>query len=98
MTVKRLMSLNDHFNSGVGGLVAEDVDPALLAARDEERDRLRKKVAILPLRERKALRLRYGMDGRELTLEELGDRLGCSRETARKRVKNAESLLKEMLK
>lgn len=71
--------------TGLGELVAIDpVDVADDVETDMGAEGLRNAVAVLPERQREVLSLRYGLEGDEaLTLEEIGARLGVSRERVR---------------
>jgi RNA polymerase primary sigma factor len=59
------------------------------------RDDLRAALQILPPLERKVLELRFGLDGTPHTLEEIGQRLGMTREWARQLESRALRRLKE---
>jgi RNA polymerase primary sigma factor len=70
----------------LGSLVADAsaADPAALAAVDAARAAVQAAVARLDDREREILHLRFGLDGEDpLTLEEIGQRYGVTRERIR---------------
>ncbi|MDJ0785272.1 MAG: sigma-70 family RNA polymerase sigma factor [Myxococcota bacterium] len=89
------MSLDSEIRGGDGGSgksrrledLVEDTDaPSPMAALDQSRlvRVARDSVERLPERERQILRWRFGLDGEgEHTLQQIGDRLGLSRERAR---------------
>ncbi len=61
-----------------GAAPAEAIDARVLA------EQVRREVVLLPARERLIVESRFGLDGREArTFQELGDRLGISRERVR---------------
>jgi RNA polymerase primary sigma factor len=78
-----------------GGLTGEGYEgPEDLLEADEERSCLYQRLRRLDSRERAVLTLRYGLgDDRPMTLQEVGRRLGVSREWARKLVDQAVSKL-----
>ena len=72
-------------DDALGDLVADEAaaDPFERAAKQEERVRVRRALAQLPERERLVLEERFGFDGESRTLEEIGGRVGVTRERVR---------------
>jgi RNA polymerase primary sigma factor len=69
----------------LGDLVADEAaaDPFERTAQQEERLRVRRALTTLPERERLVLEERFGIDGESRTLEEIGGRVGVTRERVR---------------
>jgi len=73
------------------------VPPCPLESADERR-RLRKALRKLPPRWRQVVRLRFGLGGGgPLTLQQVGDRLGCTRENVRQTEQKALARLRKLL-
>lgn len=58
-------------------------DPVEEASRREQAEHLREAVRRLPARQRKVIRLRFGLDGPPLTLQDIADMEGVSKERIR---------------
>jgi RNA polymerase primary sigma factor len=69
----------------LGDLIADEAaaDPFERAAQRDERRLVREALATLPERERLVLEERFGFEGRSRTLEEIGRRVGVTRERVR---------------
>jgi RNA polymerase primary sigma factor len=79
-------------------LVAEGEDDAVDQQLDRERvERIRAAIARLRERDRRVLRLRYGIDGSPMTLEEIGQAEGITRERVRQIQVRAERKLRSLL-
>jgi RNA polymerase primary sigma factor len=97
------VSLNQSFGSdgdGELGDLFEDTtaaDPAELAADSAQRQDIRRSLASLPERERRALELRFGFGGEPASLDAVGKELGVSRERARQLERAALTRLAEEL-
>jgi RNA polymerase sigma factor (sigma-70 family) len=73
----------------------EPPDPLLAA---EDRERVRKAIRLLPPRWRQVVRLRFGVGGEgPMTLQQVGDRLGCTRENVRQTEQKALARLRQLL-
>jgi RNA polymerase primary sigma factor len=90
--------LGDEGQGTLGDLVAAEegrIEEEVHVRLDEEN--LRRVVARLPERERTIIELRYGINGEgPLTLQEIGNRIGITREGVRKIEANALARLSEM--
>ena len=87
---KRLYSLEtpvgEEGKASLGELIEdkESPQPAKLAAIGALKDELQDLLASLPAKERRVIELRFGLgDGRNRTLEEVGQELGVTRERIR---------------
>ena len=69
----------------LGDLVADEAaaDPFERAALEDQRLRIREALTRLSPRERLVLEERFGFDGESRTLEEIGGRVGVTRERVR---------------
>src|SRR5262249_55182659 len=65
--------------------------------RREMADEVRAAVGRLHPRDAEVIRLRYGLDGREYTLEEIGYQMGLTKERIRQIEKKAEAKLRTLL-
>jgi RNA polymerase primary sigma factor len=94
------MSLSDRIGSDgheLGETIEQDVVPAVEVELLHQAflDELRNVLSELDPREQEVVRLRYGLDDREpLTLQEIGDKMGLSRE----RIRQIESRAKEKIR
>ena len=106
--VRRLLSLQPELysldaplgESASVGTLMEDVhspEPQELLVRRALNETMDQLLSMLPQRQRQVLRLRFGMeDGICLSLEEIGARIGVSKERARQIEKQAMQRLKEL--
>jgi RNA polymerase primary sigma factor len=91
--------VGDEDDSELGDFVPDDTveSPFEIASDNLQREEVRKALAGLPRREREVLELRYGLDGHEpLTLEEVGQALGVTRERIRQIENNTLKKLKAL--
>ena len=80
------VSFDDEYELGLADRIAdgEATDPALAAEVGDVQTELRQALELLEARERQVLELRFGLAGdNDLTLAEVGERLGISRERVR---------------
>ncbi len=78
--------VGDEDDSELGDFVADDTaaEPFEEASEQLQKEGVRKALAALPRREREVIELRYGLTGAEpLTLEEVGNAFGVTRERVR---------------
>nr|WP_211207218.1 sigma-70 family RNA polymerase sigma factor [Stackebrandtia nassauensis] len=90
--------VSDDRQTPLSDLVARPVDPAAEPnpANAQLRQELERALTDLPARERAVLRARFGIDdGRQRTLEEVGEELGLSRERVRQLEKLSLNKLRE---
>ncbi|MFM8887500.1 MAG: sigma-70 family RNA polymerase sigma factor [Chthoniobacterales bacterium] len=76
----------DNGDTGLGDLIADESaeDPSVMLKEKDMREGIGALFKALTAREREIMRLRYGLGGRpEKTLEEIGDKLGVTRERIR---------------
>lgn len=87
------LALNDGRNEDGGSIAAQLVDATVHVADDalaaSEAAAIRSMLQRMKPRYRRALELRYGLDGPERTLEEIGAELGITREGARQLIQRA---------
>jgi RNA polymerase primary sigma factor len=91
--------IGDEEDSELGDFVADDTveSPFETASENLQRDDVRRALEVLPIREREVLELRYGLNGlRPLTLEEVGEAFGVSRERIRQIENNTLKKLKAL--
>ena len=89
--------VGDEEDSDLGDFVADDtaVEPFETASEHLRRDSVKRALSMLPAREREVLELRYGLNGHiPLTLEEVGDAFGVTRERIRQIENNTLKKLK----
>jgi len=85
----RLMSLNRPISPGEGTEMVElladprSEDPELLLMLEDRRRELERLLAKLPRRQRRVVEMHYGIGGEPLTLRQIGEKLGLSRERVR---------------
>lgn len=89
-------SLNQPIQKGEDGEIQDFIPdrqehaPDQLFGNSETMDRLHRLVDQLDEREREVLQMRFGLDGRQvMTLEEVGEAVGCTRERVRQIQNNA---------
>lgn len=90
--------VSDDSDTTVGDFLADEEDdgPAAVAADTAVRDELHDALAILPARQERIIRLRYGLDdGRPHTLREIGEKYDLTRERIRQLEKEALRTLRE---
>ncbi len=76
--------ITDDTENTVGSLIPDDSDTADEAERNVMREDIESLVETLNEREQQIIRLRYGLEtGQRLTLEQIGDMLGITRERVR---------------
>jgi RNA polymerase primary sigma factor len=89
--------IGDEEDSELGDFVADDSSesPFETASENLQREDVQRALALLPTRDREVLELRYGLNGRRpLTLEEVGDAFGVTRERIRQIENNTLKRLK----
>ena len=98
-------SLNEPLIEGEGGEIQDIIPdddasaPDLLLGDSESLERLNHILSLLRSREREVLEMRFGLNGRkEMTLEEVGIKLGCTRERVRQIQNKAIRKLKDIVK
>ena len=99
MPVSLERPVGDEDDSELGDLLADESveSPFETASESLQRDDVRRALQLLPRREREVLELRYGLGGRmPLTLEEVGQALGVTRERIRQIENNTLNKLKEL--
>jgi RNA polymerase primary sigma factor len=97
MPVSLEKPVGDEDDSELGDFVADDnvESPFETASGNLERESVQKALAVLPRRDREVLELRYGLNGRQpMTLEEVGDAFGVTRERIRQIENNTLKRLK----
>jgi len=97
MPVSLEWPVGDEEDSELGDFVPDDTveSPFETASDNLQREDVRRTLESLPRREREVLELRYGLDGHEpLTLEEVGQALGVTRERIRQIENNTLTKLK----
>jgi RNA polymerase primary sigma factor len=91
--------IGDEEDSELGDFVADDTveSPFETASENLQREDVRRALEVLPAREREVLELRYGLNGqRPLTLEEVGEAFGVTRERIRQIENNTLKKLKAL--
>jgi RNA polymerase primary sigma factor len=91
--------VGDEDDSELGDFVTDDTSetPFETASDNLQREEVRRTLASLPRREREVLELRYGLDGHEpMTLEEVGQAFGVTRERIRQIENNTLKKLKAL--
>ena len=91
--------VGDEEDSEVGDFVADEAseEPFELASDTIQREDIQRALAALPRREREVLELRYGLSGHDpLTLEEVGEAFGITRERVRQLETNSLRRLKRL--
>ncbi|HMA26500.1 MAG TPA: sigma-70 family RNA polymerase sigma factor [Solirubrobacterales bacterium] len=99
MPVSLEKPVGDEDDSELGDFVADEnvESPFELASDNLQREDVRRALAALPRRDREVLELRYGLDGRQpMTLEEVGDAFGVTRERIRQIENNSLKRLKAL--
>ena len=99
MPVSLEKPVGDEDDSELGDFVADDSteSPFESASDNLQREDVRRALAVLPLRDREVLELRYGLNGRQpMTLEEVGDAFGVTRERIRQIENNTLKRLKAL--
>jgi RNA polymerase primary sigma factor len=99
MPVSLEKPVGDEDDSELGDFVADDQceSPFETASDNLQREDVKTALAALPRRDREVLELRYGLDGRQpMTLEEVGDAFGVTRERIRQIENNTLKRLKAM--
>jgi RNA polymerase primary sigma factor len=89
--------VGDEDDSELGDFVADQTaeSPFEQASDNLQREEVRQALGVLPAREREVLELRYGLNGHQpLTLEEVGDAFGVTRERIRQIENNTLKKLK----
>jgi RNA polymerase primary sigma factor len=97
MPVSLEKPVGDEDDSELGDFVADDsvVEPFETASDNLQREDVQRALAVLPRRDREVLELRYGLNGRKpMTLEEVGDAFGVTRERIRQIENNTLKRLK----
>jgi RNA polymerase primary sigma factor len=97
MPVSLEKPVGDEDDSELGDFVADDSieSPFETAMGNLERESVQRALAVLPRRDREVLELRYGLNGRQpMTLEEVGDAFGVTRERIRQIENNTLKRLK----
>jgi RNA polymerase primary sigma factor len=91
--------VGDEDESELGDFVADDgvIEPFEEASEHLQREGVHKALDALPERERQVIELRYGLSGMEpLTLEEVGEAFGVTRERIRQIENNTLKKLKQL--
>jgi RNA polymerase primary sigma factor len=91
--------IGDEDDSELGDFVADESteSPFEKASDNLQREDVRRALAALPRRDREVLELRYGLNGRQpMTLEEVGDAFGVTRERIRQIENNTLKRLKAL--
>jgi RNA polymerase primary sigma factor len=91
--------IGDEEDSELGDFVADESteSPFEKASDNLQREDVRRALAALPRRDREVLELRYGLNGRQpMTLEEVGDAFGVTRERIRQIENNTLKRLKAL--
>jgi RNA polymerase primary sigma factor len=99
MPVSLEKPVGDEDDSELGDFVADEntESPFETASDNLQREDVRRALAVLPLRDREVLELRYGLNGRQpMTLEEVGDAFGVTRERIRQIENNTLKRLKAL--
>jgi len=97
MPVSLEKPVGDEDDSELGDFVADDnvESPFETASDNLQREDVQRALAVLPVRDREVLQLRYGLDGRKpMTLEEVGEAFGVTRERIRQIENNTLKRLK----
>jgi RNA polymerase primary sigma factor len=97
MPVSLEKPVGDEDDSELGDFVADDnvESPFETASDNLQREDVQRALAVLPLRDREVLELRYGLNGRKpMTLEEVGEAFGVTRERIRQIENNTLKRLK----
>jgi RNA polymerase primary sigma factor len=99
MPVSLEKPVGDEDDSELGDFVADDsvVEPFETASDNLQRQDVQRALAVLPRRDREVLELRYGLNGRKpMTLEEVGEAFGVTRERIRQIENNTLKRLKAL--
>jgi RNA polymerase primary sigma factor len=99
MPVSLEKPVGDEDDSELGDFVADDQteSPFETASDNLQREDVKRALAVLPRRDREVLEFRYGLNGRmPMTLEEVGDAFGVTRERIRQIENNTLKRLKAM--
>jgi RNA polymerase primary sigma factor len=99
MPVSLEKPVGDEDDSQLGDFVADDSaqTPFEMASENLQREDVRRALALLPVRDREVLELRYGLNGHQpMTLEEVGDAFGVTRERIRQIETNTLKRLKAL--
>jgi RNA polymerase primary sigma factor len=99
MPVSLEKPVGDEDDSELGDFVADEQteSPFETASDNLQREDVKRALAALPRRDREGLELRYGLNGRRpMTLEEVGDAFGVTRERIRQIENNTLKRLKAM--
>jgi RNA polymerase primary sigma factor len=99
MPVSLEKPVGDEDDSELGDFVADEAceSPFETASDNLQREDVKTALAALPRRDREVLELRYGLNGRQpMTLEEVGDAFGVTRERIRQIENNTLKRLKAM--
>jgi RNA polymerase primary sigma factor len=91
--------IGDEEDSELGDFVADDSaqEPFEMASENLQRRDVRRALQALPAREREVIELRYGLNGKEpLTLEQVGEAFGVTRERIRQIENNTLKKLKAL--
>ncbi len=99
MPVSLEKPVGDEDDSELGDFVADDSveSPFEMASDNLQRQDVRRALAALPRRDREVLELRYGLNGRQpMTLEEVGEAFGVTRERIRQIENNTLKRLKAL--
>jgi RNA polymerase primary sigma factor len=99
MPVSLEKPVGDEDDSELGDFVADESteSPFEMASDNLQREDVRRALAALPRRDREVLELRYGLNGRQpMTLEEVGDAFGVTRERIRQIENNTLKRLKAL--
>ncbi|HEX6586578.1 MAG TPA: sigma-70 family RNA polymerase sigma factor [Solirubrobacterales bacterium] len=99
MPVSLEKPVGDEDDSELADFVADDSTqtPFEMVSENLQREDVRRALAALPIRDREVLELRYGLNGHEpMTLEEVGDAFGVTRERIRQIENNTLKRLKAL--